>query len=102
MKSKQDVLIYNSTLVKCNNAPIVRTIRFSRCLTKHNASLETAKVISSCNKKKKIPTIKSLQYEVFPGGQPSRYYPRPTGFNFGDRTSPSFFSCGVIVDMRRS
>ena len=67
-----------------------------------NASLETAKVISSCNKKKKIPTIKSLQYEVFPGGQPSRYYPRPTGFNFGDRTSPSFFPCGVIVDNRRS
>ena len=35
---------------------------------------------------------KSLQYEVFPGGQPSRYYPRPTGFDFGDRTSPVFFS----------
>ena len=34
---------------------------------------------------------KSLQYEVFPGGQPSRYYPRPTGFDFGDRTSPGFF-----------
>ena len=70
----------------------MRTISSSRCLTKHNASLETAKVISSCNKKKKIPTIMSLQYELFPGGQPSRYYPRPTGFNFGDRTSPSFFS----------
>ena len=34
---------------------------------------------------------KSLQYEVFPGGQPSRYYPRRTGFDFGDRTSPGFF-----------
>ena len=26
VKSKQDVLIYNSTSVQCNNAPIVRTI----------------------------------------------------------------------------
>ena len=34
---------------------------------------------------------KSLKYEVFPGGQPSRYYPHPTGFDFGDRTSPGFF-----------
>ena len=39
----------------------------------------------------------SLQYEVFPGGQPSRYYPRPTGFDFGDRTRPGFFPCGMIV-----
>ena len=45
---------------------------------------------------------KSLQYDVFPGGQPSRYYPRPTGFDFGDRTSPGFFPCGMIVDKKRS
>ena len=46
---------------------------------------------------------KSLQYEVFPGSQPSRYYPRPTGFDFGDRTSPGFFPCGMIVarDVRK-
>ena len=53
-------------------------------------------------KKKKMLIKKSLQYEVFPGGQPSRYYPRPTGFDFGDQTSPGFFSCGMIVDKRRS
>ena len=45
---------------------------------------------------------KSLHYEVFPGGQPSRYYPHPTGFDFGDRTSPGFFPSGVIVGKRRS
>ena len=45
---------------------------------------------------------KSLQYEVFPEGQPSRYYPGPTGFDFGDQTSPGFFPCGMIVDKKRS
>ena len=43
---------------------------------------------------------KSLQYEVFPGGQPSRYYPRPTGFDFGDRTSPGFFPCFFFISKR--
>ena len=44
-------------------------------------------VIKSVIKKKK----KSLQHEVFPGGQPSKYYPRPTGFDVGDQTRPSSF-----------
>ena len=64
VKSIQDVLIYNSTCMLCNNAPTVTTIWFSRCLTKHKSSLETAKLISSCKKKentnKKESTIRGI------------------------------------------
>ena len=51
---------------------------------------------------REIKEKKRVQHEVFPGGQPSKYYPRPTGFDFGDRTSPGFFPCGMIVDKERS
>ena len=33
-------------------------------------------------------------------GQPSKYYPRPTGFDFGHLKGSRFFPCGLIVDKR--
>ena len=42
------------------------------------------------SKKKKTKKKNSLQHEVFPGGQPSKYYPRPTGFDFGERVPVLF------------
>ena len=51
-------------------------------------------------------SLRSLQYELFAGGQPSKYYPRPTGFDFGDQTRPGlllFFSkpAGILPKAQR-
>ena len=35
--------------------------------------------------------MESLQHEVFPGSQPSKYYFRPTGLDFGDQTRTGYF-----------
>ena len=40
------------------------------------------------NEKKKQ---KSLQHLGFQGGRPTKYYPGPTRFNFGDRTGTGVF-----------
>ena len=42
-------------------------------------------------RKKKKGKKKCLQHEVFPGGHPSKYYPRPIELNCGDLTRTGAF-----------
>ena len=48
--------------------------------------------------------MKQSIFKLFAGVQPGNYYPRPTGFALGDRTSPSFFPvvCSRPGDVRKS
>ena len=53
-------------------------------------SMPTENQSKTSHKRQNVGSNRSLQHEIFPSGLPSKYYSRPTGFDYGDRTRPGF------------